>query len=242
MEQRTYGYNRGDESEREREDDEDRAERELDRNELDRDSEEDAADDEERARADALADRDAGDEASAETADERAEERVAAERMDTDEAEAERMDTAAAERMDTDEAEAERMDTRGGFADRPAAEAAADEQLTVPEDREAAAMADGRVTGMPATDPEREFELFPSTDVDGFRQRWDALQASFVDDPKGAASQAEALIGELVDRVGRRHQELRDEIGRNGDSGDATESNRIAIRRYRAFFRSLVGA
>ena len=147
-------------------------------------------------------------------------------------------DRAEAERMDGDE-----RDVRDDLADRPAAGAAADEQLTVPEDREAAAVADGRSNGaVRSTATEREFDLFPSADVDGFRQRWDTLQAGFVDDPKAAADQAEALVSELVNRVSRRHQELRDELGSRADGGDDTETMRLAIRQYRAFFHSLVGA
>lgn len=147
------------------------------------------------------------------------------------------------ERMDGDE-----LDERDRLEEHPAAPepatAGADEQLTVPEDRDAAAMAEGRSTGTAtATAAQRDFELFSSSDVDGYRRRWDTLQASFVDDPSAAAHQAEALVGEMVERVGRRHQELRDELGsRANGGGDATEAMRQALRQYRAFFRSLMGA
>lgn len=124
-------------------------------------------------------------------------------------------------------------------ADEPAG---ADEQLTVPEDRDAAAVAEGRpAVGTAPNGDDRPFELFSGSDVSGYRQRWDTLQASFVDDPKRAADQAEALIGEMVERVTRRHQELRDELGGRADRGDDTEARRLALRRYRAFFHTLVG-
>jgi len=97
------------------------------------------------------------------------------------------------------------------------------------------------MTQSPPTNSERPFELFGGSDRDDYRRRWEAVQASFVDDPKGAAEQADALVGELVDHVTRRHRELHDEVGGSTDQGD-TEAMRIALRQYRTFFHTLVGA
>jgi hypothetical protein len=117
----------------------------------------------------------------------------------------------------------------------------ADEQLTVPEDRDAAAAADGRpAPPHSANGEERPFELFEGSDMDTYRHRWDALQASFVDDPRAAAEQADALVGELVERVTQRHRQLHDEVGDTADGGD-TEAMRLALRRYRVFYQALVG-
>jgi hypothetical protein len=70
-----------------------------------------------------------------------------------------------------------------------------------------------------------------------FRQRWQALQPRFVDDPRSAAEEAAALVGEAVDQfpsaVAARRQQLdawRDDGGRNGGT---TEQMRIAVRDYR---------
>jgi hypothetical protein len=92
----------------------------------------------------------------------------------------------------------------------------------------------------PRPDGERQFELFGGSDRDDYQRRWESIQASFVDDPKGAAEQADALVGELVEHVNRRHRELHDDVGSSSERGD-TETMRIALRQYRSFFRVLVG-
>jgi hypothetical protein len=86
------------------------------------------------------------------------------------------------------------------------------------------------------------FELYNGSDMEGYRRRWDTLQAGFVDNPADAAQQADALIGELVDRISQHRRQLHDELGGRDDrAGGDTESLRLAIRRYRAFFYALVG-
>jgi len=62
-----------------------------------------------------------------------------------------------------------------------------------------------------------------------------------VDDPKHAAEEADTLVGELVDRIGQRRQQLRDDLGRRSDqSGGETEAMRMALRQYRELFQALV--
>jgi hypothetical protein len=122
-------------------------------------------------------------------------------------------------------------------AERPAA----DEQLNVPEDREAAAAAERRAGGQRPSAVVERFELLPAEDLRGYRARWETLQASFVDDPSSATEQADALVGELVGRLTERHQALRDELRRRAGGGADTESRRQALRQYRAFFMALVG-
>ena len=57
-----------------------------------------------------------------------------------------------------------------------------------------------------------------------------------MDDPKGAAEQADALIGEVLGRLTERHRALRDEMGRRTDQRGDTEAMRVALRQYRIFF------
>lgn len=116
-----------------------------------------------------------------------------------------------------------------------------DEQLTVPEDRDAAAMAEGR---QPSVMPQRErdaFEVFSEGDLDAYRRRWDTLQASFVDDPRTATEQAGALAGELVRRLSERYETLRSEFAGGSEQDADTEVMRHTIRRYRSIFRAVVG-
>lgn len=119
--------------------------------------------------------------------------------------------------------------------------AAADEQLTVPEDRDAAAIAEGpRPSVMPQLERHAS-EVFSEADLDGYRRRWDTLQASFVDDPWTATEQAGTLAGELVRRLSERYETLRGEFP-GGSAEDAdTEVLRHTIRGYRSIFRAVVG-
>jgi hypothetical protein len=119
--------------------------------------------------------------------------------------------------------------------------AAADEQLTVPEDSEAAAMAEGRQPSV-MPQPERDTsEVFSEADLDDYRRRWDTLQASFVDDPWTATEQASALAGDLVRRLSDRYETLRGESP-GGSAEDAdTEVLRHTVRGYRSIFRAVVG-
>ncbi len=60
-----------------------------------------------------------------------------------------------------------------------------------------------------------------------YRERFDAVLATFIDDPGAAVDSARSLVEEAVDR-------MMDQIGRDvGDRND-TERMRLALRRYRA--------
>jgi hypothetical protein len=87
-----------------------------------------------------------------------------------------------------------------------------------------------------------EFHAFERDDLAAFGSRWDAILASFVDDPKRAAEQADALLGDLLNKLRDRHQTLHDELGRRSDQDSDTEFMRLAVRRYRTFFHTLVGS
>jgi len=87
---------------------------------------------------------------------------------------------------------------------------------------------------------EEPFELFSISDVEGYRRRWDALQAGFVDDPPAAVQQAESLVSELMQRMADRHATLRKGLGGGAGEEPDTETMRQTLRRYRAFFNSLV--
>ena len=120
-------------------------------------------------------------------------------------------------------------------------EAAPDEQLTVPEDRDAAAAAEGRQPGVMPQQEREAFEVFSEGDLDAYRRRWDTLQASFVDDPWTATEQAGALAGELVRRLSERYETLRSEFAGGSEQDADTEVMRHTIRRYRSIVRAVVG-
>jgi hypothetical protein len=126
------------------------------------------------------------------------------------------------------------------------AESGAEDQDTVPEGGSAVAAANGATTNgtapssEPETEPETEsVELYTDSDMEEFRRRWTELLAGFVDDPRASAERADGLIGELVDRVSQRRQQLHDALDNEDDRGE-TEAMRQAIRRYRSIYRALV--
>jgi hypothetical protein len=72
--------------------------------------------------------------------------------------------------------------------------------------------------------------------------RWREIQAMFVDEPRGAVNQADALVGEVVDAVtsgfASRKAGLEQRWGAGGEV--ATEDLRQALQAYRAFFQRLL--
>jgi hypothetical protein len=86
-----------------------------------------------------------------------------------------------------------------------------------------------------------DFDLLDDGELTSMRNRWDGVQATFVDDPAGAARQADTMVGEVLDHLQRRHQELHDEAGRRTNGEADTEALRVQFLRYRSFFRTLLG-
>jgi len=117
--------------------------------------------------------------------------------------------------------------------------AGAGQQVTAPAEHDGSRAA-AAPSGPRSDIVEEPFELFSISDVEGYRRRWDVLQAGFVDDPPAAAQQAEMLVSALMQRITDRHATLRK--GRGGGPGETpdTESLRLTLRRYRTFFNSLV--
>jgi hypothetical protein len=89
---------------------------------------------------------------------------------------------------------------------------------------------------------EQNTPLFTGNDGETFHRRWSEIQASFVDEPRGAAEQADGLVAEVMQRLAQMFAEerrtLEQQWDRGGD-GDAEEL-RLALRRYRSFFDRLL--
>src|SRR5687768_9382367 len=67
-------------------------------------------------------------------------------------------------------------------------------------------IARGRATpGAPAVDRTRAddgaMELFPNDELGGYRTRWESIQAGFVDQPRAAVEEADALVSQVVTRL-----------------------------------------
>ena len=74
-----------------------------------------------------------------------------------------------------------------------------------------------------------------------YRQRFEALQAEFIEQPREAVEKAETLIEEAVDRMMTSLRErVRSVHSGIGDGGD-TERLRLAMRSYRDLIESMGG-
>ncbi len=89
----------------------------------------------------------------------------------------------------------------------------------------------------PATTP-----LIAVTDAQTYRERWERVQARFVDEPREAVEQADDLVDEVMRRINDGFAQLRHELESQWSQRGAadTEDLRHALRRYRSFFERLL--
>jgi hypothetical protein len=81
-------------------------------------------------------------------------------------------------------------------------------------------------------------------DVGRLRERWQGVQAAFVDDPQQAVQQADQLVTDVIDRLTRTFEETKDLLDTQlGEADDvSTEDLRVGLQRYRTFFERLLEA
>ena len=117
----------------------------------------------------------------------------------------------------------------------------------VPVDREGRPVADresrtAAQDARPAAAADRPMSLFHDEEGRGFRTRWDGIQTGFVDQPRAAVEQADALVGEMLKRLtdgfGAERAKLESQWSRGQDV--STEDLRVALKRYRSFFERLL--
>lgn len=84
--------------------------------------------------------------------------------------------------------------------------------------------------------------LFEAAQLNDFKGRWSEIQAGFVDEPRRAVQQADALVSDVISRIadsfGRERTQLEQQWDRGGDV--STEELRQALQRYRSFFSRLL--
>jgi hypothetical protein len=84
--------------------------------------------------------------------------------------------------------------------------------------------------------------LFAEGDAHELQTRWTDIQASFVDEPRRAVEEADALVADVMQRLARAFADERQNLERQWDrDGDPnTEELRLALQRYRSFFGRLL--
>lgn len=99
----------------------------------------------------------------------------------------------------------------------------------MPDDREFAA--EGAPTGV--LDEDKVQEL---------RDRWVAIQSSFIDEPRRSVAEADRLVEDVTDRIVTSFEDERSRLEEIWESGDdiTTEDLRVTLQRYRSFFDRLL--
>jgi hypothetical protein len=74
-----------------------------------------------------------------------------------------------------------------------------------------------------------------------YQDRWQSLKGDFVDEPRRAVRDANALVGEVLDDVEALFRHQRERLERDLDDAEAsTEDLRLALNRYGSFFDRLL--
>lgn len=87
--------------------------------------------------------------------------------------------------------------------------------------------------------------LFTTDEAAALTDRWNAIQAGFIESPKMAAEQADELVSEALQRLVQMFTDERVEIHRllergAGEAARSTEELRLALRRYRSLLGRLL--
>ena len=79
-------------------------------------------------------------------------------------------------------------------------------------------------------------------DAEGFQARWEEIQVRFVDEPRGAVEDADALVATVMQRLAEGFAQERERLEAQWGRGEdiSTEDLRVALQRYRSFFRRLL--
>lgn len=88
---------------------------------------------------------------------------------------------------------------------------------------------------------DRQDGLMAHDAVMDFRARWEAIQQGFVDDPRAAVTDADSLVGDVMERLSDTFDDQHQELERQWSDGEpSTEDLRAALQRYRDFFQRLL--
>jgi hypothetical protein len=113
---------------------------------------------------------------------------------------------------------------------------------------------DGQAHPAPATPPvveaapsaartdSSDVQLMPEEHAARLRDQWHQVQSTFVDDPRGAVSQADTLVAEVMQTLASgfaEHKRGLEESWQRGEEA-GTEDLRQALQSYRAFFDRLL--
>lgn len=89
-----------------------------------------------------------------------------------------------------------------------------------------------------------EAAFLPDDRMTALQTRWEEIQTGFVDDPRGAVRDAHATVDQLVDELTQLFTRERTQLEEawSNDREPDTETLRVALQRYRAFFNRLLNS
>ena len=95
------------------------------------------------------------------------------------------------------------------------------------------------------TTEDRAIAMFAPDESEGYRTRWDGVQTGFVDEPRRAVEEADALVAQVIKRLSEvfadERTRLEQQWGHNNQADQiSTEDLRLALRKYRSFFERLL--
>jgi len=107
---------------------------------------------------------------------------------------------------------------------------------------ERAAIDDRAAIDHRTTSEDRPSAIFAQPEAGGYRTQWDAIQTGFVDEPRKAVQEADALVSLVTKRLAEVFTDERNALEHQWDRGDeiSTEDLRLALRKYHAFFERLL--
>jgi hypothetical protein len=75
-----------------------------------------------------------------------------------------------------------------------------------------------------------------------FQLRWEEVQTRFVDEPRGAVEDADSLVANVMQQLAEGFAQERERLEAQWGRGEniSTEDLRVALQRYRSFFRRLL--
>ena len=109
-----------------------------------------------------------------------------------------------------------------------------DAVVVTPERRDEAAQT------APKDSAERLAVLVNAEAIQDFRTRWDATQIGFVDDPRQSVHQADELVADVIESLAQALTDERKQLATQMTETASTENLRVALQRYRSFFRRLL--
>ena len=89
---------------------------------------------------------------------------------------------------------------------------------------------------------ETQTPLLPRDRSEELMERWEEIQASFVDRPQEAVEEADALVSDLMQQITGSLASERERLEKQWSEGDdvSTEDLRVALTKYRSFFDRLL--